>query len=150
MGLLAGGFFSGSGSGGDVIDLQVASCSDISTGGAGAEINLYWSGHSTRAGEVWGEENNVFIYSHDPVTPKSNIGLYQVKWDAFSGDAPNTGDTQGVWRDLSVGTFSVGWSVGAASSAAGIVTVSIRKGTGPSILATALWDGDVEASGKGK
>lgn len=150
MGLLAGGFFTNAGSGGDVIDLQEAGCDDDSPGGASGSITCYWSGHGTRAGEVWGEESQIDVYSHDPVTPKSNIGEYQMKWDALSGLAPNTGDTEGVWIDLDATSFNIGWSVGASDERAGTVTVSIRKGLGPSVLQTAIWDGDVIAQGKGK
>lgn len=149
MGMLQGGLLGQAAGSSDTVDLQAADCFDDATGGASATISCYWSGHGTRAGEVWNEQDQTDVYSHDPVDPKSNIGDYQMKWDALAGDAPNTGDAENTWIDLSSSSFDIGWSVGASDERAGTVTVSIRKGTG-SVLDTAIWEGDVIASGKGK
>lgn len=137
--------------GGDTVNLQAASCEDDQVGSASAEIRLYHEAHGSRAGEVWEEVDQTFVYGHDPVDPVTNIGDYQIKWDQLSGDTPdNTFAAEGVWKtDLATVSASLGASVGSEEENTGSATVSIRKGTG-SILDTAVWEWTVVGSGKGK
>jgi hypothetical protein len=150
MGLLAGGFFTAVGAGGDVINLQNASCSQEGTGGADANIQIYNTG--AQEGEVWVEDGG-WTYDHDAITPGVNANLYQMKWDLFSGDPPsgNNTEVEGVWYPLSSGDFEVEWSVPSGDNdEAGSVTVSLRLGSGPSVLATAIWDGEAISVKKGQ
>jgi hypothetical protein len=154
MGLLSGGYYS-QGSGGDIIDLQDVGCSVSTQGGpATAEIVVY-SENDTLEGQVWTDDNGL-IFFNTLVTPVSNIQEYQMKWDGLSGTSPylvGTSAAEGVWQPLTIagGDFVIAWRVGTGpGTAEGAVTVSIRKGTGPQVLATATWDGFVELSGKGK
>lgn len=152
MGLLAGGFFT-AGEGGDIIGLTDAQGGDDATGGpASATVQCYDATHGTRFGQCWGDELGSLIYQHDVVTPLSNIGDYQMKWDSFSGAAPTSSSSaEGVWQSLATVDFWVTWTLASGpGDIAGAVTVSIRKGAGPSVLATAIWDGEVILSGKGK
>lgn len=143
MGMLAGGFFTFLGSGGDVIDLQNMSAGKADVGGSFCECRLYNVGLND--GEQWFEDGG-WTYQNDTITPVSNVNLYQMKWDLLSGDAPtgaNTSSAEGVWFALSGGDFRIEWFVaGGNNEETGIVTVSIRLGSGPSVLATALWDGE--------
>jgi hypothetical protein len=151
MGLLAGGFFT-SGEGGDIIDLQGASGSE-STSGSSASGSVYAvEAGDGDAGEVWFTDEGEDIYGYDLITPKSNIGNYQMKWDALAGDPPNsTSSAEGVWQSLLTNDFRLTWSVsGGPDLIDGSATVSIRLGAGPSVLQTAIWSGDAELSGKGK
>lgn len=125
---------------GDVIDLQDMGASDSATGGASAECRLYNAG--TREGEQWYDDSG-FTYNNDAIVPGSNANNYQMKWDGLSGDNPDNFSTpEGVWETLANGDFSVEWSVSGVNESTGAVTVSIREGAGPSVLATAIWDGE--------
>lgn len=148
-GMLAGGFFSQSGAGGDSILLVACSCDDSGVSSASCNLTYYHDAHSTRAGEVWGDvagtpTDQYTLEAQDgPVEPLSNTGDYQMKWDdPTTGDAPDSGDTKAVWRDMGAGSsFQIGWSAsGFGQEVTGTVTVSIRKGTG-STIDTAIWDG---------
>ena len=140
-----------------VVNLVDVSCDEESPGGATAKIIYYNAGHPSRPGEVWATESGILVDQYallsgdGPVDPVSETGDYQVKWESNAGQDPNTSDTsaKSTWIALSGTSFIVGWTVGAADDRSGSVTVSIRKGTGPT-LDTAIWDGSVLAAGKGK
>jgi len=130
------------------IDLQVMSASQEGVGGASAECKCYNVG--TREGEQWYDEGFTLTYQNDCITPGSNANLYQMKWDALTGDLPdNVSAAAGVWFALTSGDFSIEWEVIGEGESAGSATVSIRKGTGP-ILDTAIWDGDAVGTKRGQ
>jgi len=137
----------GSAAGGDVIDLQDMSSTDEGEGSAVATCQLYGQSHSNE-GEQWFEDGG-FTYQNDAITPKSNTDNYQMKWDALSGDQPDNFSTaQGVWESLDLDTFYVEWEVEGDNEVFGSVTVSIREGIGPSVLDTAVWDGQAVSTKK--
>lgn len=153
MGLIAGGFYVQGGGTGDTINLQDTGTSTDTQGGpATAAITCYRANHSTRAGEVWNEDNGE-LFAYDLVTPSENSGSYQLKWDQLSGTAPYSpsSSTEATWIDISTTDFVVTWRLGTGpGTTTGSVTVSMRVGTNPSIIKTAVWDGSVTLSGKGK
>lgn len=144
MGLLAGGFFTTQGSGGDIIDMQDALIENEQVGGGvTAEGIMYGSG--ANKGKMYGSDGSPETYRYDFVTPTDNADQYQVKWQLFSGDAPDTTSTAvGVWEALSVDDFECLWGpVSGDNEINGAITVSIRKGTSPTTLATCVWTAQV-------
>lgn len=126
---------------GDVVDLQITSTTHQVTDpeDAAARITVYRSGG--QQGECWYEDGGQ-QKQNDVVVPEANITLYQMKWEALSGDNPNnTSVAVSTWQALSGANFYVEWEQTTIGSLAGTITVSIRKGTG-STLDTAVWDGD--------
>lgn len=154
MGMLAGTLFPTQDGGGVTINLANTGASDDTSGGpASVSCTAYRADHGTRAGEVWADDTGVATYQYDLTTPITSSGDYQMKWDFLSGDAPYAlGSTaENTWVDLSTTSLTVTWRLASGpGTEAGTVTVSIRKGAGPQILKTAVWDGEVILSGKGK
>ena len=140
------------GGGGDVLDLQSASTSGSGTGNISVEIRLYNTG--IREGEIWYDESFTLTYQNDAIAPGVNADNYQMKWDLLSGDPPSgagTSSADGVWYALSSGDFRVQWTaLSGGNTESGVVTVSLRLGAGPSVLATAEWDGDAVSEKKGQ
>lgn len=136
----------------DTINLTTSSAFADGTGGPiTCELVCYNAGHSTRAGEVWYDDNGLF-YDYDIVTPVANAGDYQMRWDHLSGTSPYaaSSSTEATWIAIDTNNFVITWRLGSGpGDISGSVTVSIRKGTG-STLATATWDGELSLSGKGK
>jgi len=135
--------------GGDVVNLLDTQCSDEGVGGASCTIQCYDSLHGTRFGQVWVDDGGWIYDGWGPVTPFANIGDYQMKWDALSGDAPNMGAAENTWINLGVEDFDIGWDIGGEGDRTGAATVSIRKGTG-SVLDTAVWDGEAVGTKRGQ
>lgn len=137
------------GGSGDVIDLQDMAASQTATGGASAECRMYNTG--TREGEQWYDEGFTFTYQNDGISPGVNADNYQMKWEANTGDLPDSWSTpQSTWETLGNGDFSVTWTApSGANESAGSVVVHIREGTGPT-LGTAIWDGDAVSEKKGQ
>lgn len=135
------------------IILQEASCSQESTGGASAEITAYRSNHSTRAGEVWGEDGFSKVLQFVMADPDgTKIAGWEMKWEPLSGDEPTTGVASGVWVDLTSTSFEFGWSLpgGSSNDESGAVTVYLRDGPGDPSPQTATWDGEVIVTKKGQ
>lgn len=138
---------------GDTIDLVNVFCTDEAEGtSAFADIRAYSASGGARAGEVWYSTDTVYFKANDFVEPNSNADDYQMKWESLSGDDPNNNTVaSGVWHPLSTSRFDIAWDwSGGDGGYAGDVTVSIRKGTGPTVLDTAVWDGSAQATPKEK
>lgn len=148
MGMLQGGLLSQVVAGGDTIDLQAMAAAHEAVDGAAAMCRAYGT-LGTTDGEQWYEDGG-WTYQNDFIDPVSNVGNYQMKWDALSGDAPtNVSTPEGVWESLGSDHFDVEWTASGANESVGSVTVSIREGTG-SVLDTAIWTGEAISTKKGQ
>ncbi len=130
----------------DTVDLQDTSASHQVTDpeDAQARITLYRGG--AKIGECW-FENNGEEKQNDVVIPEPNVVNYQVKWESLSGDNPiNNSVAVSTWQALSA-HFYVEWEQTTEGESSGTVTVSIRLGTDPSVLDTAIWDGSAVVEG---
>ena len=128
----------------DIVDLQYAAANETQFGGSStAWIKVY--GSTSRISEQWYLDDTIERKTNNVVVPDANIVDYQMKWDALSGDPPNDNTVaEGVWHPLSSGTFQVAWQQGGIGYRSGAATISIRKGTDPTVLDTAMWEGDAE------
>jgi len=150
MGLLAGGFSHPESGSGDTVDLQSLDCSNDQPGGSTARMRVRNATVGAEIGEAQFDSDDAgYVYAFNPIVPDTNIGEYQMKWEALTGDNPSGGSAISTWIDLSTTSFIVSWAAGASSELSGTITVSIRRGTG-NTLATAIWEGDAIGSGKGK
>ena len=128
---------------GDVVDLQNTGASVETTDEEDARARISVDRSGGRMGECWYDDNLDEFKQNDVVLPNASITKYQMKWEPDNGDEPNNFSVaKSTWSALSGSSFWVEWeeTSSAPSERSGVITVSIRRGTG-SVLDTALRDG---------
>ncbi len=133
--------------------LNYGASEDTSGGPASAQIIWYRANRPSNPGEVWADDTGILTYAFTPILPITDASLFEAKWNYLSGNAPSAtfSSAEDTWIPIATQSFDVTWyNPTGPNTIQGTVTASMRRVGTTSPVYTAIWDGEVILSGKGK